>query len=63
LYKDPLLFLDCIPGPAKRMATTVIEQNNISYLKIAVVADNKKISLLKYRITYKLPYILLKYFL
>jgi hypothetical protein len=57
------MFSDCNPGPVKRAATIITGLNNISYLKIAVVADNKKISLLKYCITYKLPYILLKYFL
>jgi hypothetical protein len=57
------MFLDCNPAPMKRMAKILAEQKNISYLKIAVVADNKKISLLKYIFTYKSPYILLNYFL
>jgi len=57
------MFLNCNPGPKKKTATIVAEQTNISYLKIAVVADNKKVGMLKYCITYKLPYILLKYFL
>jgi len=57
------LFSNCNPGPIKGMEIVIEEQNNISYLKIAVVRDNKKISLLKYCITYNLPYILLKYIL
>jgi len=49
--------------PIKGRATVIGEQNNISYLKIVVVRDIKKISLLKYFITDNLPYILLKYIL
>jgi len=57
------LFSNCNPGPIKGMETVKEEQNNISYLKIAVVRDIKKTSLLKYCNTCNLPYILLKYIL
>jgi len=57
------LFSNCNPVPIKGRATVIGEQNNISYLKIVVVRDIKKISLLKYFITDNLPYILLKYIL
>jgi len=46
-YKDLYLFLGCNPGPIKKTATIVAELNNISYLKIGVDADIKKISLVK----------------
>jgi len=57
------LFSNCNPGPIKGMARVIGERNNISYLKITVVKDIKKTGLLKYCITYNLPYILLKYIL